>query len=467
MKPLDQADRETFRLIILTRDGSQILLRANDSQPQLPSVAVLPGRRIAPQLAEQLHRQFGLRAYCLLVPRNVTHVEGDLQVKYAIMESLHADAYAPGGTCWMTRATIANMFPNSMGAQNAIKETLRQLDSHGNQARGSHCAKPGWLSRLFEWVQAQILPLGRDLTGDFNQLNASPDFSLIRFETTGPAVWFKATGAPNTHELPLTVCLAHLFPQYLPKLIGTQLDWNAWLSEEAPGATLDQFTSAAEWESVATHLAQLQILSVANTAKLLAVGCKDLTLPRLTSSIAPFLASMSGLMDIQQKKSPPPLSQGQLDSLGEDLHEACSVFRTSDLPVTLGHIDFNSGNVIYSPDRCVFLDWAEGCVTNPLITFEFLREYFRRSALASVRATEKVTDAYIGPWRSLVPLSELARAMTVSPLLAVLAYAVTLHAQNSTDGYHDPTFAGLLRSLTRRMYQEAARLSARTRQCLA
>jgi hypothetical protein len=466
MKRPEQADRHIFRLIILRRNGSEILLRVDDSEPQLPCVRVLPQRRIAAQLTLELNRQCGLRSCCLFVPRDVTHVEGNLEINYAIMESLDADELTPGGMCWRARTTLANLFSFDAVIQTALEEVLEQLDWHGSQSRASHCAKPGWFGRLTEWVQVKLLPLGRELTGDFTQYNASPGFSLIRFETSGPAVWFKATGAPNAHELPVTTLLARLFPQYVPKMIAVEPAWNGWLSEEAQGAPLDQLTAAREWQSVATHLARLQMLSMGKTRDLVAAGCKDLTVPKLASSITPFLAAMNDLMAMQEKKSPPPLSPAQLESLGNDLREACSVFRAADLPDALGHIDFNPGNVIHSGERCVFLDWAEGCVTNPLITFEYLREHFRRSSLQSVEAAEKLTDAYLGLWRSLVPSRELMRAMTVSPLLAVFAYAVTVHWQNGMTRDRGRAVAGHLRALTRRMYAEAARLPDQKR-CLA
>lgn len=463
----EQADPHTFRLIILRRNGSEILLRLHDSRLQLPCVRVLPRRRIAPQLTKELNRQCGLRSYCLFLPRDVSHQEGGLEISYAVMECLGADEWTPDETCWKTRTTVASLSPSNAETQKAIKEVLEQIDRHRAQAAAGYCGKPGWLARLIEWVQIQLLPSGRELTGDFTQYNASPDFSLIRFETTGRAVWFKATGAPNQHELCVTMLLARLFPEYVPKVIAAEPAWNGWLSEEAQGETLDGLTGTPEWQTVATHLARLQMLSMGKTRDLVAAGCKDLTVPMLASSIGPFLASMNDLMAMQEKKSPPPLSPAQLDFLESGLREACSVFRTADLPDTLGHIDFNPGNVIHSGEQCVILDWAEGCVTNPLITFEYLREHFRRHGLQNVGAAEKLTDAYLGPWRSLVPSRELMRAMTVSPLLALFAYALTVHAQSGMIGDRGPDLAGHLRSLTRRMHAETARLPARSQRCFA
>jgi hypothetical protein len=459
--------QDNYRLLITRRNGLEVLVAGNGSGVQLPSATVSAGRRIAPQLTAEVNQRHGLQAYCLFVPNNVKHIEKDLTVNYAIMESLDPNECPPKGTYWTMRATVPNMLAYGVEAHEAIDEALRQLDEHANERCGSHCAKPGWFTRLFEWVQSQLFPLERKLTGNFQQLNASPNFSLIRFETTGLAVWFKATGGPNTHELSLTAHLARLFPTYIPEVIGIQPSWNGWLSEEASGATLDQLTEIGKWGSVARHLAQLQILSIEKTTELLAAGCKDLALTTLAASISPFLVCARDLMAVQEKKSPPPLSRDQLDSLGDDLNNACAVLQGAALPNTLAHIDFNPGNIIYSPERCVFLDWAEGCVTNPLITFEYLREHFQRSGLHSVDTADVLTDAYLQPWRPLAPSHAINRAMTVSPLLAVFAYAISANALRSLDRFRDSALAGYLRSLTRRMYLEATRLSTGNKRCLA
>jgi len=70
-------------------------------------------------------------------------------------------------------------------------------------------------------------------------------------------------------------------------------------------------------------------------------------------------------MAAQQKQPPPPLTIRELAFLGERLQEAISVLQDFGFPETLGHIDFNPGNILITPARCVFLDWAEACVTHP------------------------------------------------------------------------------------------------------
>jgi Phosphotransferase enzyme family len=347
-----------------------------------------------------------------------------------------------------------------------IEKSIKQWAEYRREPSQAPFTKPGWLSELLAWAQQQLAPLGVRLTGSFAQLNASPRFSLIRLETDdASAVWFKATGEPNRHELPITCCIARFFPGHVPELLGVHAPWNGWLSREVPGSALHHETEPPSWLKAAEDLARLQIASVANQIELLAGGCRDLRLPRLIDEIDPFVERMCRLMASQEKERPARLTDTELGILRDSLQRACSRLSELGLPDTLGHLDFNPGNVVVSPERTVFLDWAEGCVTNPLITIEYLREHFQRTN--NVQKTEALLAAYMRPWRNSISPDAFGKAMLLSPLVAVFAYAVGSHTWRSQEVLLKPSVAGYFRSLARRMYREAAHIAERREPCLA
>jgi Phosphotransferase enzyme family len=175
---------------------------------------------------------------------------------------------------------------------------------------------------------------------------------------------------------------------------------------------------------------------------------------------------MGEFMAGQEKRSPAPLAKSELASLREGLEEACGLLESFHLPVTLGHADFNPGNILVSPDSCVVLDWAAGCVGHPFITFEYLRRHIGRSDLREAAAAERITAAYLRPWEAFFSPEILRRAMAIIPLIAVFAYAVSGDAWRSPDSLHNPKAAGYLRSLTRRMFREAVLAAERSAPCL-
>ena len=171
-------------------------------------------------------------------------------------------------------------------------------------------------------------------------------------------------------------------------------------------------------------------------------------------------------MAAQEKTSPAPLAKSELASLEEGLKESCSLLQSFGLPDTLGHIDFNPGNILVSPDHCVFLDWAEGCVTNPVITFEYLRQHMERAGVEEPAGDARLCAAYLRPWAAFFSPDDLRRVLAVAPALAVFTHVIAGDTWRTLDPFSNPTLAGYFRSLARRMYRDAVRAAEGSELCL-
>jgi hypothetical protein len=305
------------------------------------------------------------------------------------------------------------------------------------------------------------------LTGNFRQLNASPDFSLIRLETTGDAVWFKATGEPNRHELSVTLLLARLFPDALPPILGVHPKWNGWLMGEARGIPLSTSSRPDRWFTAARELGVLQVRSIGKAAELIQAKCNDRKLPALTREIDSFMSQMSALMAAQTKPEPPPLGQNELAVLALRLKAACSRLEDSGLPNTIGTLDCNPGNILVDRERCVFLDWADACVANPLLTYEHFKEHFRRHCSKEPAAIEQFAGAYFRPWEAVVSCDCFDRARLVSPLVAVFQFAAASRRALRPTALRNESIAGYFRSLVRRMHLEARQIDQGEPRCFA
>ncbi|MGB7438614.1 MAG: hypothetical protein WBW49_24605, partial [Candidatus Acidiferrum sp.] len=347
-----------------------------------------------------------------------------------------------------------------------ICNALIPLSHNAETGNEGPFAKPGWLREMCNWIAQQIEPMTFKLTGNFQQLNASSSFSLIRFETTDAALWFKAVGAPNLHEYSISQALARLLPNYVPSILATKPECHGWLMADGGGVTLNDVHDPSAWQTALTTLANLQIDSTGVEAALLEAGCRDLRLVALLELVDPFLDAVAHLMKQQSKVPPPILSKQQLLDISAVLKDALQCLGTLRIPDALGHSDFNPGNIIIGPERCIFLDWAEAYVGHPFLTFEYFLAHLRKDYLQLGPLESELRASYSRIWSSVVSPEQIAQAYSFSPLVAVYAYAVSSNIWRDPERLKVPGFQGYLRSLTRRMKQEADCIQRRRVECL-
>jgi hypothetical protein len=463
MTPPKEAAQDTYRLIITRCDSSAILVVARGSA--LPTIAVPRVVRIAGHLTAGVRAKWNLRAWCLLISSSATSGPDNSQVSCAVMETIDPPLDPPAGTRWVSLSDLrADPEGASRDAFHAVKSCFAEIAKERIDPRSF--SRPGWIEELLAWTEEQVISRGRRVTGDFRQFNASSTFSLVRMETTGPAVWFKATGRPHLHELPVTLALARLAPGCMPTVLGVHDVWNGWLTDEAPGHTLDEIEDVDAWECAARTLAELQIALIGKRVELLEAGCKDLTTQNLAARIDLFLTRIAALGLTSEDQHPSYLGNAELSFLSSRLKESCDRLRQINLPDTIGHVDFNPGNIVCCAERSIFLDWAEASVTSPLTTFEYLRESARRGQIRGPGALDRINAAYLRPWRAVLSADHLGEALVLSPLIAVFAYALACDSCHDQPAPVSPERARYLRSLARRMYREAAHQVQEREPCL-
>ena len=153
------------------------------------------------------------------------------------------------------------------------------------------------------------------------------------------------------------------------------------------------------------------------------------------------------------------MNDQELEALESALFAALTHLESLDLPDTLSHLDFHPGNILVGGKGVVFLDWSAAGVGCPLITIEFLIERLRRVHPSLESWRNAVLSAYLERYRFLLRPRYLAAALATTPLVAAFAYAVASGAWSDPVRRRNPHTAAHLRSLTRRMNQEAQLLA--------
>jgi Phosphotransferase enzyme family len=465
MEAAKQSACEIDKVIILHRSGSEVLVVPDAGRLSLPVVRTPRGQRVAETVTTAVHNDWQ-QEVVYLFELDTPPDSSDGSNRYHVSELWKVCGGATRATKWAKVSDLSTQYFVDSADYNAICRSLTKCDSQASGTPANPFTQLGWFGELREWIKTAIEPLGLRLAEDFRQLNASSTFSLIRFETNGPAVWFKAVGEPNQREFPITRTLARLFPTYLPTPVAARLDCNGWLARDVSGNVLAETQETALWEKAAAELAALQIKSIGYHEEILSAGACDLSVSSLSKAVRPFLGTMECLMKRQANTSPPTLDHNDLLTLGDHILNALDAAEAVAIPDALGHLDLNPGNIIISPDHCAFLDWAEACFGHPFLTFEYLCEHLHRALGRESAIEATLIEAYCRGWEQIISPGAIAEALISSPLLAVFAYAAGNDRWKDEALLQEPVTAGYFRSLTRRMFRESQELMRRRLLCL-
>ena len=456
------SDNETYRVIVLRKPGAEVLLAPRSAGFSLPEVTIPRWQRVPENLTAVVKRQWGEEVVCLFHPDTSTLGLDDNQIHYQVAEHWRHFGESEVPTRWVPVEDLRQnsfVYPSDYAV---TQRSLAECDTWARDPVAGPFARLGWFKELCEWIEGVVAPRRLHLSGNFRQLNASPSFSLIRFETDGPAVWFKAVGGHNLREFPITLAVHRLFPQFFPVVLATRPEWHGWITKEFEGCALDTFTDTSFWRRAASALGELQAESCERTNQFLGVGCRDLRHSALLQLVDPFTEVVAELMKEQTKIPPAPLLRRDLLALATQIKDAITALAELEIPDALGHLDLNPGNVLTSAEQCVFLDWADAHVGPPFLTFEYLRAHVLRASNNTASLESAIAEAYAAQWTKRLTPETIAKGYDLSPLVAVFAYASGTELWRDANRISETHTAGYLRSLTRRMNNEARVLAEKT-----
>jgi hypothetical protein len=450
---------DAWRILLSASNGSELLVLRRAAGFCLPVLHISPQERIAASLNAEAQRLWNIKTVCV-APLDISHPDRTSDhARYHVMEVRRPEELSRIAPKAMDVAALAENAFADVRDYLAVRRTMKLDAVESSDSQGPFSGFEAF-RKIFAWVEQQLQPLERRCDGEFRQLHASDSFALIRFGTNKNAVWFKATGEPNRRELAITQVLADLFPRYTAKLIAVHSDWNAWLSDEIEGTSLDSTRDLESWCGAAKSLAELQVASIGHTATILARRAHDSRIASLRSLVPSFFAAIGGLMEAQVKASPRRLTAQEISATALRLTGALHELEMAAIPDGLNHFDLNPGNAIVCGRECKFVDWAEAAIGNPFFSFEYLSQHFARSVGDGTDFLAEFRKSYVNVWRTVLSPSVIERACELMPLIAPFAFAVTL-PWNDAHGNAKSECSGFLRSLARRMHREAEQLILR------
>lgn len=441
---------DRFRLFLVEPSSRTVLGRRDGLLWCLPRVTTKRWSRTAPNLLSEIKQQFGIQAIVLDVLEAPSH---DALVLVEAIERPQVEV--DSSFSWRKLQDLAM----EEFAEDEL-EVVRGLIFGGATGRGQF-SRLGWIEDVLNWAAA-CMDVDPSQFMKIKQLNASSNSTLIRLETDkGLAVWFKAVADPEMTEYRVTAALRELFPDYLPTLLGMHDVWQAWLMEDG-GRPLDAMENARPrlFEEVAHHLAELQKASISTTASLLDQGCADLRISSLRARMPAIMVALEEAVEVSDYGKHSYLRKARIRALQQTFQEAADQLDASGVPDTLIHTDISTENILIADGTCIFTDWAQAAIGNPIANFEQLRIQVAQHHNAPA-IHDRLLSAYMRTWSSQLNASQIRRAFMATPPVAIAMYLDTRRDWLSPEKLREPQFVRYARGMARQMDRAVREYEAR------
>ena len=438
-------DEIEYRVVLVDPGSRRILVHTEGLAARLLRVSIPTGARVARQLRMKLLRQWGIET--------------------VILDILFA---SEGGTACVIAELLAANSPFHFPAMRAIEisndELSEQERTHllrvlRDEARSPFC-RIGWMTEAIAWVECAT---GQRLCREagVEQHNAGGEFALLHLSMeSGQSYWLKATGVPNTHERHVTRTLSTLCSTSLPHFVAEKREWNGWLmTGEAWALTSlpqDPDQLLLLLGRATQSLAEIQIETAGKESLLFGAGAFDQRLDIIRANANILFASIQEAMSLQTSTKVPRIDAPRLKEMQELLEKACDRIERLGFPSTILHGDMNLSNLIFTDDRCQFIDWCEGYVGHPLITFQHL---LLLNPIEDPRAKARVNDAlkaiYGSKMRALCDPRQLTEGFACMGLLAAASALYGRGDWFRGGPQYGPWHLGYVRCMARHMDRSA------------
>jgi hypothetical protein len=431
-----KADREKCQVAMVLA-SREILSVDGAAVPSLPRIVIPRWTRLAEAVTAAIAERWQLASLLLSCVQEEPSSE-----LFAIVE-----VGSPATTSGLIPVSSSSIVELLQPRQKNMLERIL----HNRIAHTEPFSRFGWIDEAQTWIQDSVPASKIRFTGRTSQLNAGGQFQLIRFDTERPpAYWLKATGYPNAHEYAITTFLASETPNYLPRIVAARQDWNAWVMEEH-GQSLYHALSRATAKTALVRLAELQQQWLGQEAVLLAHGCHDHRLHVLIVQIDAIIDYLGEAMRRQTSTKVAPMSRERLLIVGKILKDTCAAALELPIPDTLLHNDISPGSILFDGSTCVFTDWAEAYLGNPFLTLQQFCSHLERCCSDAVRWIPELRSLYGQCWLDLLGAAAVERALSLSPLLAVLSYFYAHGTWLAHPDFEDAHLVGYHRSMARIM----------------
>jgi hypothetical protein len=377
-----------------------------------------------PQAQQAVRAQFGIDAGILYSLRHYEAViPGPLNL--FVLERADADWHPPAGGRWIGTDEMPGLQALFPQQQRVLMAWLAETAGTPAPSLDLPWWEPGWLTDVEGWLLPQVQHLGYTPAGPVERLRSAYTSAIVKVPALPADLYLKMMAPPLAHEAALLPILASQAPARFPSVLMNNTAEGWILMRDMGGRPLDSDVAIERWEEVARAYGEVQLAAAPRIGDWLALGCRDLRLPRLEEEIEHLFAHVpERLRGLNEQLSKPlVIDVAALQARSAAFKELATQVAGSGLPPSLEHGDFHAGNVQVTEDGCIFYDWSHATLAYPLSDFGDLfydDDWFPgRPDFA-----DRMRDAYLQPWTAYLPLPELQAAFRQAQPLRKLYAAV-------------------------------------------
>jgi hypothetical protein len=273
-----------------------------------------------------------------------------------------------------------------------------------------------WLGEARSWIDGQLGRLGLVADGPAEQVHVRPWATSIRVPTTDGVLWFKAAIPVLAHEPSVVGLISRRRPDLVPEVIAADLD-RGWMLTADGGERLRELVereqSLERWLSVLPLYAELQLALGGDGDEFVSLGAPDRRLAGLTAQYEELLEHMPG----------------EFSGTAPRVAELSAQVGSLDLPETIQHDDLHDAQVFVRDGSYLFFDWGDACVSHPFFSMSVTLEGNISWGIEDVESSVDIApfrDAYLEPFTSLAPRSELEPALAAALRLGWICRALNV-----------------------------------------
>lgn len=364
------------------------------------------------------------------------HIQNAGAVQICELENHNSKWCPPPNGHWIGYSELENL-ELAVGEHQAV---LKTWFAETQRAETSTMRPPweqrGWFDEAKVWMQAQISQLGYEAVGPVAQLKGAWSRSSILYvPTTAGHLYLKACFAMPPNEVDVILALAERWSKNVPSILAMDIERRWMLMRDFGDMHLDNM-SDDHWHAAVRLFSEIQIDSAEEIDQWITLGCPDRRPGQIIAWMHQLFTDTFALTTGSHELSETELAN--LHAFLPQLQQMCKELENSDVPMTIHHEDFRSGNTVVFNQNYLYYDWGSMVVSHPFFSIDYFLNRIRRPRgmnrsdwifwIEDPRR-RAIRDAYLQPWTRYESMERLLEVFTLTRQLYSLYEAIRCYAE--------------------------------------